>query len=105
MNAEKVITKFYRLFESLFFSNYFYGICAVALSVEASLQQHVPINSLFYFVMIFLITVLYYAYPYIRRTLIPTDNPRTNWYTQHYQFMRWNQIIITIALVVTAFLF
>ena len=105
MNAEKVITKFYRLFESLFFSNYFYGICAVALSVEASLQQHVPINSLFYFVMIFLITVLYYAYPYIRRTLIPTDNPRTNWYTQHYQFMRWNQIIITIAVAVVASLF
>lgn len=105
MEAQKIITKFHRSFESLFFSNYFYGICAVALSVEASLQQRIPMNSILYFVMIFLITVLYYAYPYIRKAVIPTDNPRTNWYTRHYNLMCWNQIIITVVLVITVLVF
>lgn len=105
METPKIITKFHRSFESLFFSNYFYGICAVALSIEASLQQRIPMNSILYFVMIFLITVLYYGYPYIQKAVTPTNNPRTNWYIRNYSLMCWNQIIITAILVITVFLF
>jgi len=85
------------LLEFLFYSNYFYGICAVALSVEATVQQRFPLNNVWYFILIFFTTVLYYTYPYIRKSL-SSHNPRTNWYTQHYNGMRWNQITITIIL-------
>jgi len=61
--------KYYRLLEFIFFSNYFYGVCAVALSVETTLQQRFPLNGLGYFFLIFITTVLYYAYPYIRKSL------------------------------------
>jgi 4-hydroxybenzoate polyprenyltransferase len=55
--------------------------------------------------MIFLITVLYYGYPYIQKAVTPTNNPRTNWYIRNYSLMCWNQIIITAILVITVFLF
>jgi hypothetical protein len=104
MNGSLVIKK-KSLLEYIFFSNYFYGICAVALSVEASLQQHFPLNGVQYFGLIFIITVLYYAYPYIRRSSGQTNNPRTNWYRKNYNLMRWNQIIITIILIISTILF
>jgi len=104
MNTEQTVRKKSGLPEFIFFGNYFYGICAVALSVEATLQQHYPLNGLLYFVLIFLITVLYYAYPYIRKSPFCND-PRTNWYTQHYNFMQRNQAIITLILLVSLILF
>jgi hypothetical protein len=104
MNGSLVIKK-KSLLEYIFFSNYFYGICAVALSVEASLQQRLPLNGVQYFGLIFISTVLYYAYPYIRRDLRKTTNPRTNWYRNNYNLMRWNQVIITAILVISAIIF
>lgn len=95
---------FYQLVEFIFYSNYFYGICAVALTIEATLQQLLPLNGFFYLFLIFTATVLFYSYPYIHKNLKST-NPRTNWYTRHYNFMRWNQIIMTIILIVSLFLF
>ena len=104
MNRNQTIKKYHKLIEFIFYSNYFYGICAVALSVEAMLQQRAPLNSLWYFFLIFITTVLYYAYPYIRKSSL-SSNPRTNWYTLYYNFMRWNQITITIILVIALILF
>jgi len=92
------------LLEFIFYSNYFYGICAVALSVEASLQQCFPLNGVWYFGLIFITTVLYYAYPYIRKSSTG-NNPRTNWYTKHYNLMRWNQAVITFILLVASIFF
>jgi hypothetical protein len=84
--------------EYIFFGNYFYGICAVALSVEATLQQRFPLNGILYFSLVFTATVLYYNYPYTRKYAIPTTDIRTSWYARHYQLMKWNQIIFTIIL-------
>src|SRR4030095_5231398 len=105
MSNRQTIKKINKFSEYFFFSNYFYGICAVALSIEATLQQRFPVNSFFYFALIFLITVLYYAYPYIRRSLDQTSNPRTNWYSKNYNLMRCNQAAITIILVAAPFFF
>lgn len=87
------------LLRSFFFSNYFYGFCAVALSVEATLQQRMPINSFLYFGFIFFATVGFYVYPYLRRSAGST-NPRTNWYTRHYKLMHLQQMFITAIIVV-----
>jgi hypothetical protein len=90
--------------ENDFFGNYFYGVCAVALSIEAALQQRFPLNNILYFGLIFLTTVLYYAYPYIRKNK-QCSNPRTNWYTKNYELMHWQQILISIILIVSGILF
>ena len=89
------------IIQFVFYSNYFYGLCAVALSVEASLQQRVPLNGAFYFFLVFIITVLYYSYPYIRKAPPANRDPRAKWYYRHYRFMFWNQVIITVILAVT----
>lgn len=85
----------------IFFSNYFYGLCAVALSVEASLQQRLPLHVPFYYFLVFITTVLYYAYPYTRKGLSLSRDPRSNWYARHYPLMFWNQVAITIVLALT----
>jgi hypothetical protein len=92
------------LLKSIFFSNYFYGICAVALSVEASLQQRFPLNGVQYFGLIFMVTVLYYANPYIRKSR-ESNNPRTNWYTRNYDLMRSHQVLISSILIFSGVLF
>jgi hypothetical protein len=105
MNTKPPLVKGLKLPGHFFFSNYFYGVCAVALSIEASLQQQFALNGLLYYFLVFITTVLYYAYPYIRKTTKPTTNPRTIWYNEHYQLMRWNQIIITIILTLALAIF
>ena len=62
MEKEKSSGIYRRILEFIFFSNYFYGICAIALSIEASLQQQFPLNGVAYFLLVFGVTVLYYCY-------------------------------------------
>lgn len=93
------------LLEYIFFSNYFYGICAVALSVEASLQQRFPLNGVQYFGLIFITTILYYSYPYTRQCSGNSTNPLTNWYTRNFKLMRWHQGLISLILLVAGVLF
>ncbi|MFT4023787.1 MAG: hypothetical protein QM664_08410 [Flavihumibacter sp.] len=81
-----------------FFGNYFYGFCAVALAIEASLQQGQPLNGLPFYGMLFVGTVLFYSYPYVRRVKGVAANPRTRWYQQHYILVRNTQIVYTLAL-------
>jgi hypothetical protein len=104
MNRQLFLKKYHKLLDFIFYSNYFYGICAVALSVEAMAQQHLPLNSLWYFFLVFMTTVLYYAYPYIKKSA-HCNNPRTNWYNRNYTMMRWNQVVITIILSTALILF
>ena len=97
MSKESVVGKRWQLLEYIFFGNYFYGICAVALSIEAGLQQRIPINSFLYYTLIFAASVLYYMYPYVKPGVANTMNPRTNWYRKYYALMRWSQLILTIV--------
>lgn len=64
----------------LLFGNYFYGFCAVALSVESGLQQHTTLNSLVYYLMVFIATVLYYTHAYRAEPASQTANKRSVWY-------------------------
>jgi len=89
----------YPVLEYIFYSNYFYGFCAVALSIEASLQQRFPLNDLLFYFLSFIATILYYIYPYARKRTPGSSNPRTRWYNRHFRLIFWNQIIITIILV------
>ncbi len=77
--------------KSIFFGNYFYGICAVALSVEAMLQQGFPLNSPLYFLIIFCGSVVYYTLAYQSDGSVYTTNPRTLWYKRHKISVRQSQ--------------
>jgi hypothetical protein len=81
----------------LFFGNYFYGICAVALSVEALLQQGFPVTHPLYFVVVFTGSVIYYTIAYLSDGSAATTNPRTIWYRLHHRtviFSQWTMGII-----------
>lgn len=95
----------HKIWALIFYGNYFYGLCAVTLSIEAALQQRFPLNGFVYFFLVFIAAVLYYNYPYARKYMAASNNPRTNWYIRHYNFVRWNQIVSTIILLVAFILF
>lgn len=105
MGGQQFFGRGFKLVEFIFFSNYFYGFCAVALSIEAMLQQRYPLNGFLYFFIVFISTVLYYGYPYVRKHSSISDNPRTNWFSRHHTLMVTNQVTITVVLVVSLVLF
>jgi 4-hydroxybenzoate polyprenyltransferase len=84
----------------LFFGNYFYGICAVALSVEASLQQHASLNGPFYYLTIFTATVLYYTHAYIAEPSANSINRRAAWYFENRRLLNRSQLFLTIVFLV-----
>ncbi|MBN8836122.1 MAG: hypothetical protein J0I09_02595 [Sphingobacteriia bacterium] len=85
--------------KTVFFGNYFYGICAVALSVEAALQQHYPLNDWLYYVACFSATVVFYTKAYIADNKIFPANARAGWYAQHRYAVSISQLILTILVI------
>lgn len=84
----------------LFFGNYFYGICAIALSVEATLQQQIELNPVAYYVMVFSLTVFYYTRAYITDSSGYPSDERNEWYIQHKKLIYWSQnTLLLIAIV------
>jgi 4-hydroxybenzoate polyprenyltransferase len=83
----------------LLFGNYFYGICVIALSVEASLQQHVTLNGIAYYLFVFVASVLYYTHAYIAEPLGNSTNKRSAWYFDKRIFVRRSQLTFTILFV------
>lgn len=85
----------YRPLKWIFYGNFFYGLCAVAQAVEATLQQRVPLNPWYFYVILFVATVLFYNYPYARKYSSSGNNPRTAWYMAHYKFLYRNQVVFS----------
>jgi hypothetical protein len=77
-----------KLVKLIFFGNFFYGFCAIALSIEATLQQRSPLPSALFFVLAFTSTVLYYTKAYIM-TEVSEDiaNLRSMWYARNHKMM------------------
>lgn len=84
----------------VFFGNYFYGVCAVALCIEASLQQGYPLNSWLFYVFIFSLTVLYYTKAYITEKKTGSENPRSRWYWDNRRFVFLSQVVLTVIAAV-----
>lgn len=85
-----------KLFNTFFFGNYFYGICAVALSIEASLQQGFPLNHPVWYTLLFAGTVIYYTIAYLHEKNSTSINPRTIWYKDHQHWIKQSQWILTV---------
>ena len=86
--------------EFVFYGNYFYGVCAVALAIEASLQLNSPLNGFYFYLFLFACTVLYYTHPYVKKGTGESLNPRTNWYTHHYRLVFTTQVAFTLLLLI-----
>jgi len=83
-----------KILKFIFFGNYFVGLLAVALTIEATVQLNVPFNSLTYYVLLFLAPIVYYTYAYMGASKGPhPENPRTAWYADHSRFIYWSQLI------------
>ena len=89
---------FKKLSTAVFYGNYFYGICAVALSVEASSQQQLALNSLSYYLLLFTATVVYYTHAYLGESSSHHYyNERTAWYRQHAKLVQISRWIFTLT--------
>jgi len=93
------------IIKTIFFGNYFYGLCAIALSIEATLQQRYPLNNLFFYVALFSVTIWYYTIAYITEQETITTNQRTNWYNENKVFVKWSQILLQVICLVFLFFF
>ncbi|MDY0903558.1 hypothetical protein [Pedobacter sp. CFBP9032] len=79
----------------IFFGNYFVGILAVALTIEATYQLRLPFNSLNYYLLLFLAPTIYYTYAYNKVSTQPSaTNPRTQWYFEHKKIIGWSQLLL-----------
>lgn len=95
-----------KILKFIFFGNYFVGLLAVALTIEATVQLKVPFNSLNYYVLLFLAPIVYYTYAYMGATNSQnSQNPRTAWYANHDRFIFWSQLILsTICAAITLYI-
>lgn len=88
---------------SIFFGNYFVGILAIALTVEACLQLRLPFPSLAYFALLFISPTIYYTYAYWgAMSLKKPNNPRSAWYVRNKHFVVVTQGLLVIASLLLA---
>jgi hypothetical protein len=87
----------------IFYGNYFIALCAVVLSIESSVQQKLPLNDSFYYVFIFLSTVVYYTYAYT--SAHSKSNDRDIWYFKNRPFIRLTQWFFTAICLVLCLIF
>lgn len=93
------------LWKNILYGNYFYGICAVALTIEATLQQNLPfLNPLYYFI-IFFGTVYYYSKAYTHLNDATSTNPRIKWYHQNTKSIKLRQNLMLGLIILLTILY
>lgn len=97
-NAFQKKSQVQRLIEFIFYGNYFYGFCIVALMLEAAIQLKILTNSSLIYLMAFFATVLFYNYPYARNYTSPSNNPRTQWHIHNHSLIVRSQVLLTCIL-------
>ena len=76
----------------------------MALSIEASVQQFIPLNMPAFYMLMFLATVIYYSKAYLQTSpLRDSDNTRTQWYINHHTIAISLQWILSALLILTCF--
>lgn len=83
----------------LFYGNYFYGICVVAMMLEITVQLQLEHPDPVIYGIGFVGTVLFYNYPYARRYKPSAHDPRTMWYYRNRKTIRVTQLLFTVLVV------
>ena len=83
----------------VFFGNYFYGICAIGLSIESSLQQKLAVPHFIFLILAFSATLLFYTRAYIKTEVSDdTNNLRSLWYANNRKMMQRTQFLFLLLL-------
>jgi hypothetical protein len=93
------------IIKSFFFSNYFYGFCVLALSIEASLQQGFALNDPAYYWLVFTGTIVYYTSAYTHDHSYAQQNQRNRWFLHHQKWVFFSQWILTILFLAASGIF
>ncbi len=92
--------------QAILFGNYFYGFCAVFLSIETAF--HLGIFSylpFLYYLLIFLVTVVYYTKAYLQTQNNAVDNQRIAWYQQNKKYIQFTQkMYVFISIIFMGFI-
>ena len=88
----------------LLWSNQFYGICAVSLSMESSYIVLHKIPSIALLLLIHLATVLYYTHAYLFEQKEGIYNDRTLWYRSHKNYLIFRQIFLSAVVIYLSFI-
>ena len=87
----------------LFWSNHFYGICAVLLAIESYLTLLHKMPSIALLFLIHCTTVLYYTHAYLLERKDGIYNERSTWYGKHKNFLWYRQALYTVFIFFIAF--
>ena len=84
-------------------SNHFYGLCAILLSIESveALLNRAP--SIYALAFIYLATVVYYTHAYLNEPTQGIYNERGNWYANNKKHLLFRQLAFTLAILYLAF--
>lgn len=89
----------------IFFGNYFVGLLAILLSIEACLQLTLSLPSISYFFLLFIAPTVYYTYPYTGpQQLVRPNNQRAIWYRENKLLVKRSQILL-LSLSVILFIY
>ena len=86
-----------RLAYFIFYGNYFYGCCTAALAAEASFQQHLPLNSVYFYLLLYFGTVLFYTCAYIQEGSYAGSNKRSKWYAANLLLVKRTQWLFAVG--------
>jgi hypothetical protein len=83
-----------RFARSYFFSNYFYGTCVLALSIETNFQLGFSLNPPLYYLFLFAGSVWYYTKSYTSEASFSQANQRAYWYKTHQIQVYYSQNVL-----------
>ena len=88
----------------LLWSNHFYGLCSILLSIESSVILTGSFPSFLILALIYLSTVAYYSYAYLRETKSGIYDDRSKWYYHNKKYLIVRQGILVMAVLYIAIL-
>lgn len=94
-----------RLLQNLLFGNYFYGFCAVALSIESALIRQQRLNNFAFYIILFCGSTCYYTFAYQKSKQSGTNNKRANWYYINQKSIRFSQQVLCTILAAAVLLY
>lgn len=88
-----------KLISFLFYGNYFYGLCVLALTQEAITQLNISVRDPFYFLLLFFSTIVFYTKAYIHDRSGYPSNERDQWYKENSRLVKLSQITLSSIIV------
>ena len=82
-----------------FLGNWHYGVAVLALTIEASLQQGLPLNDGAYLLAMSLATVVYYTHAYRGHRSAHEGDVRQRWYARNHVAIGVSQVVLSAASV------